>query len=80
MSKRVIVRRYPLNVAGSLVKPGQECTVPDRLAVALEKKGLCEIVRPPAPVVIEAKPAPKKRVATKKKAAKKKAVKKKPAK
>lgn len=76
MAVEVVVKRVPLVANGVIHKPGASVKIVETLAVALERRGMCEIIRPkpkaetPAPVPAKPKPKPKK--ATKKKAAAKK--------
>jgi hypothetical protein len=66
---RVVIEREPRQVSGRWVKPGEECTIPDGLARALENKGLCLIVRAVSVDEVETKTKP--RPAQKKRAPKK---------
>ena len=66
MGKRVILRKHPRNVSGRMLKPGQECTLPDELARSLENKGLCTILvsaeaTPAAAIEIKAAAKPKRK-------------------
>jgi hypothetical protein len=44
MSKKVVLKKYPREISGRVVKVNEQCTLPDGLALSLEAQGLCVIV------------------------------------
>ena len=44
MSKAVVIKDRPCEVAGQLVKVDEECRLPDGLADSMEAKGLCVVL------------------------------------
>ena len=76
MSHKVVIKKFPREVSGKLVKVNDQCRLPNELAHTLEAKGECVIIARGEPVPMDAKVQPDVEVITPKaKTAKAKAVK-----
>ena len=58
MSVKVVIKQFPREVSGRIVKVNEECRLPESLAMVLENKGLCVIVAKGKPVAMETRVQP----------------------